>query len=166
MAVEDKYIDSLVAAGKLGNGALVNGGALQAMPFTFEVAAADSDGSVYRIAKNINPDLIPVKMEIYNDAITAGTNYDLGLYESGVGGAVIDKDCFAEGLDMSSAAVKASPKDGMKDVDVANLQKKIYEHGGHTIATKKLGYDIALTGDTVGSAAGTISGILWFIQGS
>ena len=164
MAVENKYIDANVAAGKRGSGPLVEGGALRAMPFTFEVAAADTDASVYRVMKNVDPTLIPVKFDIFNDAITGGTVYDLGLYESELG-AVIDADVFAANLDMSSAAAHASPKDGLTTVDVANVQKRIYEHAGHTLLTKKIGYDIAFTADTVGSGAGTISGVLYFAQG-
>ncbi len=168
MAVENKYVDADLAAGKLGNPAQISGAEVQAMNFTFEVAVADDDLSVYRVAKSLNPALIPIKFEINNDAITAGTDYDLGLYETitdGSTGPVIDREVFAAALDMSAAAVSGSEKNGLGAVAIEDLPNKLYEHAGHTVNTKKQGYDIAFTAVTVGSAVGTISGRFWFIQG-
>ncbi len=168
MAIENKYVDSEVAAGKLGNPAYISGAEAQSLVFTFEVAAADDDGSIYRVGRSLNPNLIPYRFEIFNDAITGGTDYDLGLYEplvDGVGGNVIAVDVFAATLDMSAAAGLGSPKEGLGNVDIANLQNKLYEHAGHDVNTKDPGYDIALTANTVGTAAGTITGRLDFIQG-
>ncbi len=167
MAVENKYVDSNVAAGKLSN-APYHGGDLVCIPFTFEVAAADDNASVFRVVKAISPDLIPVRFEIYNDGITAGTDYGLGLYETsegGITGAVINKDAFAAGLDMSSAAGRGAAKDGLAGLNIDQAMKKVYEIAGHTISTKKRAYDIAFTADAAGSAAGTISGYLFFVQG-
>ncbi len=168
MAVENKYVDANLAAGKLGNPAQISGAELQAMNFSFEVAAADDDGSVYRVAKSLNPMLIPMKFEINNDAITAGTDYDVGLYETTTdraAGAVIDQDVFAAALDMSAAAANGSEKNGLGAVAIEDLPKRLFEHAGHTVNTKKQGYDIAITGVTVGTAAGTITGRFYFIQG-
>lgn len=168
MAVENKYVDANLEAEKKANALSI----AAAQPFigavTFEVAAADTDASVYRLFKCVDPDLIPIRVEIYNDAITSGSDYDLGLYETltdGQGGAEIDKNIFADALDMSSAAASGSPKDGLKDVNQADRVKRIYEHAGHTQTTKKIGYDICLTANTVGSAAGTITVIAFFVQG-
>lgn len=165
MAVENKYVNSDVAAGKLAKAIHSNGGKVFAMIETFEVAVADDDGSVYRLFKNLPPDLIPLSMEVYNDAITGGTDYDIGFYETGVAGAVIDKDKLADGLDMSSAAAKGSPKDGLAAVGLDEIKEMIYELAGHTTATRKTGYDLAITANTVGAAAGTISVVALFGQG-
>jgi hypothetical protein len=55
--------------------------------------------------------------------------------------------------------------DGLSAVDIADLENKIYEHAGHTVNTAKQGYDIALTANTVGAAAGTITIIALFLEG-
>lgn len=165
MAVEDKYINSDVAAGKLAKAIHSNGGKVFAMIETFEIAAADSNGSVYRVFKNLPPDLIPMRMEVYNDAMTGATDYDIGFYETGVAGAVIDQDKLAAALDMSSAAGKGSPKDGLVTVGIDEVEEMIYELAGHTTATRKDGYDIAVTAVAVGTLAGTISIVAWFAQG-
>lgn len=169
MAVQNKYVDTNLNAGKIGHGSYIKGGAVICLPFTFELLAADDDGSVYRIAKALNPDLILVKAEIFCDTVTSGTDWDLGLYEplvDGAGGTVVDKDIFADGMDFSTAKpLSAAGLFGLKDVNIDSVQKKLYEIAGHTISTRKAAYDIALTANTVGSAAVTVSGYLWFIQG-
>lgn len=168
MAVEDKYVNADLEAEKLAPSAFVAGDKTLVAVATEEIAAADDDGSVYRLFKSVPHNYIPVRIEIYNDAITAGTDYDLGFYQTtvgGVAGAVVDKDALADGLDMSSAAAKGSPKDGLVTVAIENVQKRVYELAGDTLDAKELNYDIALTANTVGSAAGTISAIAWFVQG-
>jgi len=159
MAVQDKYVNSDVAAGNRSQGAAGS----QAWPLfvTFETLAADDDGSKYRLFKGLAADLIPVSMTIMCDAITAGTDYDVGFYKPDLG-AVIDKDNLADGLDLSSAS---KVLDGLKDVAIENRGKRLFELAGHTQAQRLPAYDIVLTANTVGSAAGTISAILWVKQG-
>ena len=168
MAVENKYVNADVAAGKLGTAALVKVGDSFVLVTTFEVAAADDDGSIYRLAKNLSGDLIPIRVEIFNDALTGATDYDLGFYKTltdGVGGEVIDKDVLMDGADISSGNGATSPQNGLTNVDLANRAQRIYELCGDTQATKEAGYDLALTANTVGSAAGTITVIAEFAQG-
>lgn len=166
MAVENKYVNSDVAADKKVNSAFNEGQNRITMICTFEVAAADSDGSIYRLFKNVNPDLIPVAITLLNDAIAGCTSVDLGLYEPlEIGGAVIDANVFLAAEDINAGNARSSAVDGLTAVAIENVQKKIYELAGHTLTTRKQGYDIALTANTVGSAAGTISVIAEFIQG-
>lgn len=168
MAVEDKYVDADTEALKHTAAAFVHGDKTVVMVATEETAVADDDGSIYRLWKNVPSDLIPVRIEIYNDAITGGTDYDLGFYNTttgGVAGAVIDKEKLASTLDMSSGAARGSPKDGLENVDINEVRERIYELAGDTLDDHELGYDIALTANTVGSAIGTISAIGWFVQG-
>lgn len=169
MAVENKYVNTEIAAGsKPDNASLNEGDKLVLMQGTFEVAADDDDLSVYRIFKDINPNLIPVKFEVFNDVITSGSDYDIGFYETledGIGGAVIDKDALADGLDMSSGAAIGSPKNGIGAMLLEEVGSRLYELAGQTLLTKKKSYDIAITANTVGSIAGTISYRLWCVQG-
>lgn len=165
MAVEDKYIDSNVAAGKQPASVAGSLGAeVREFVVTFELAAADDDGSVYRLFKNLSPDLIPVSIQVRCDAITSGTSFDLGFYNTGVGGAVINKNVLMSAQTLASA-LTTSPADGLANVDIANRAKRIYELCGHTQSTKKAGYDLCLTANTVGSAAGTVTIHARFAQG-
>ena len=169
MAVIDAYQDSDAAASKLGQSSKVSGGKLLCIAGTFEIAAADSDASVYRLAR-LPANAIPVKCDIINDAITSGTDFDLGLYQIGAGGVVVDKDLFLDGGDLSSGHAITAPLDGLTNLGgadpVAAVGKKLFELLGLTAATKTVeAYDLALTGNTVGSAAGTVSYRLWYILG-
>lgn len=152
----DKYVNADIVAGKKGSPFQVGGTLLMTLCETEEVAAADADGDVYRFFRAVPADAKIVDLLVFNDAITAGTDYDIGFYESN-SGAVVDKDALLDGGDLSSAHAAGSGLSGISAVDVANLVKPIYELAGHTAATKKPSYDICVTANTVGSAAGTIT---------
>lgn len=171
MAVEHVYANSTKFNSSGRNTGLQDsiwGGADERVMFaTLEIAAANDDGSKFVLFPDLPPNLIPLEIRIANDAITAGTAYDVGLYESGLG-AVIDADAFAANLDMSVAAASLAPKtakDGMAAVAIENWYKRLFEHAGHTPVTKKKSYDIVLTADTIGSAAGTIAALLKYAMG-
>jgi len=87
MAVQDKFVNSLIADGKKAAAIFAGGSNLKVIAWNFEVAAADDDASVFRIGR-IPANAIPIYGELYADALTSGTDWDLGLYKPGVGGAV------------------------------------------------------------------------------
>ncbi len=169
MAVEDKYTDSNITGNEVDKllTALASAtGKLYVAAATFEVAAADDDGSKYRIFKNMDANLVPIAILVGNDAITGSTDWDVGFYDVDLG-AVVDKDVLADGIDLSSAHTLShlSALSGMVTVDVANVGKRIFELLGATVSNKKEAYDLVLTANTVGSAAGTVSVIGLFAQG-
>lgn len=157
-----KWINTAVEAGKLGNPANIMPGKLFGFACTFEVAAADADGDIYKVAQ-LPANLVPLKMEINNDAITAGTSYDLGLYKEN--GVVADKDVFVAAADLSSAHAAGSELNGLSAVAIDKIGKKLWELLGLTVNTKEENYILAFTANTVGTAAGTISLRGLFIQG-
>lgn len=167
MAVEDKFINTEVAAGKKGAASKVSGAKLLIVTWAFEVAAADDDASVYRLAR-IPANAIPIKGELYADALTGSTDWDLGLYKPGVGGAVVDKDLLADGLDPASGEAITAGLNLVTNLGgadpVGNFGKQLWELLGLS-APNRQGYDLALTANTVGSGAGTISGYLMFALG-
>lgn len=167
MAVQDKYVNTDA------NGtdhpypsANVSGAKVFAIATTFEVAAADDDGSIYRLFKSLPATLIPIQVWINNDAVTAGSDYDLGFYkpESGV---VIDKDSLADAADMSSAHVMGSELNGLTALGAEYVGKNISEILNTKLSntTKYESVDVCLTANTVGTAAGTISVRALFAQG-
>jgi len=164
MAVEDKYTDADLAAGKLGKAALIMGAETITIVGTEEIAAGDDNGSVYRFFKSVPSNLIPVEITICTDGITAGTDYDLGLYKVGVGSAAVDADVLMDGQTMASALTRATGHQlGLQTVNIADAGKTIGELSGQTDVDAS--YDIALTANTVGTAAGTITIIAKFAQG-
>lgn len=167
MAVRNEYANANTEAGKLDISALVDGqGLIKGGIATFEIAAADDDASVIRIFKNVPAEVIPLSLRLSCDALTGCTDVDCGLYDPDErGGAEIDKDILADGLNPSAGYSRILGLDCLKDVDIANAQKRLYQLAGHTFLTKKPGYDIALTFNTIGSGAGTITVVGLFLQG-
>jgi hypothetical protein len=158
MAVENKYVNSAIAAGNLAD-ASYNGGTRTVIQ-TFEVAAGDDDGSIYRLAR-INSSEVLLKATIMCDAITNGTDYDLGLYQIGTSGAVVDKDIFMDGQTLASASKVI---DGLQTVAIENRVLNVTDLINIVLTQTNndtgKAYDIALTANTVGTVAGTVTVIL------
>jgi hypothetical protein len=154
MAVEDKYTDSNIESGKI-TAAYSTGSGAQTVTMigVVTVASADDDGSVYRVFANVPSSFIPVKIAIHNTAITSGTDYDLGLHTV-KDGAVVDKDILADGLDMSSARTIATDNNAGMTTLTLGERKTLATLSAQTDPDSA--YDISLTANTVGSAAGTI----------
>lgn len=164
MAVEDKYVETNTAAGKLAKSVFTVGAEPVVLIATEEIAAADDNGSVYRLFKSVPSNYIPLEITVATDGITDGTDYDLGLYKVGVGGAVVDKDVLMDGQTLASALTRATGHQlGLANVNIADAGKTLGELSAQT--TPDASYDIALTANTVGSAAGTVTVIGIFAQG-
>lgn len=142
----------------LTNDFIAKGSLLESVA-TVEVAAADDDGSVFRMVR-VPANARITSVEVSCDAITGGTSYDVGVYRTAAdGGAVVDADLFASAVDLSSAL---SYTDVTWEANVANgkanVEKRLWELApGPLTADPQISYDIALTGNTVGTAAGTIT---------
>lgn len=163
MAVENKYVGTLAAAGKLDKSALTNGDKVVVMVKTEEIAAADDDGSVYRFFKGVPSNLIPIEITVATDGQTGMTDCDLGLYKTELG-AVVDKDVLMDGQTLASALTRASGHQlGLANVNIADAEKTLASLSGQTDPDPC--YDIALTANTVGSGAGTVTIIAKFVQG-
>lgn len=120
-----------------------------------QVAAADDDTSVYRLCR-VKSSWVPFEITVATTAITGGTDYDLGVYRISTGattGAVVDRDILMDGQTMATASTTLN---GMGIVAAGDRGKAIWELLGLT-ADPQLEYDLALTANTVGTAAGTIA---------
>lgn len=154
MAVENKYVESNLALGKKASALNEQGAQTVTAVATVAVAAADDDGSIYRLFANVPSNLVPIKIAIHNTAITAGTVYHVGLYKPNLG-TVVEVDILAATVDMSSARTIATDNNaGLGSLTLSNGTQDLATLSGET--TPGSSYDIALTGATVGTAAGTI----------
>jgi hypothetical protein len=122
------------------------------------IAAADDDGSAYHVFPNVPSSFRPVRCTVQCDAITGGTDFELGVYDTNLG-AVVSKGLFMTGQTLATAS---RTLDGLSAVSLANLGnlRTIAELLSLTPTTAKAAYDIVLTGDTVGTAAGNVRIIL------
>lgn len=97
-------------------------------------AAGDSNNSIYFIAEV--PDQAVIKtISLEGAAVTGMNDADVGLWD--VDGNVIDKDCFADGMDLSSVSgLPLGPlgqgiRQCMSAVGIANGLKKVFEIAQH-----------------------------------
>jgi len=144
-------------------------GELNVLLKTFVVAAADDDGSIYRIAP-IPTNMVPVEGTLMCDAITNGTDYDLGFYlPAELGGAVLKKDLLMDGQTLASASKVLAP---FSNVAIENFGKTIAEllgaagvtYNGQTMSNTNCPpfVDLAFTANTVGTVAGDVTLIAKF----
>lgn len=147
------YSDSV---GRINNAQVAQGVPPMWFQKTVSIAAADDDTSTYMILPRIPSGYMLASLEYETTGITGGTVYDIGVYDSETGEAV-SKDCYASNVDMSVAKTKVAPGDGLAALAGANTQKPVYEVAGKNLTNRKGHYDLVLTGDTVGTGAGTIT---------
>lgn len=138
------------------------GATVKKMAFSFE-KAADTDTSVWRVAR-ISPFAKVIQITLGCDALAGFTDLDIGLYKPlEVGGDAVDADCFKDGLD-PHAGISTLTSEYL--VALADVGKAAYQIASVSAAdAKKYGaFDVAITGNTAGTATGTIAGTIEYIE--
>ena len=144
--------------------ALIAGGRLRSIVALVEIAAADSDLSVYRFAR-IKSHWRIVSIRKFHDAITSGTAYEFGLYDTAEnGGLVVDADAYAQTVDISSADIIGA-EIAYEKRDVSKINDQVWQDAGLSADSQKE-YDLAALATTVGSAAGTLALVIQYVDGS
>lgn len=133
---------------------------------TFEVAAADNDGDTYTFFP-VSLDARIDDLEIVNDAITGGTDYDFGFYKITDGdlGDAIDADILMDGQTMASARTTWTSVLflGTAAEDQGDVGDKLWQMLGYASidaareANPTNQVYMVCTANTVGTAAGTLS---------
>lgn len=165
MAVVDKYINIDAETGDHPYPSnQLSGAGTVSMAVSFEKAAGDTDGSVYRIFKSLPATLVPIDIKIFNDALAGATAVKLGVYKAEKG-AKISEDLLAATLDLSSAHNAGEGLNALA-IDNALVGKNLEEMLNAKLSKNdKYGaVDICLTGATLGSAAGTIAVVATFVK--
>lgn len=121
---------------------------------SFETAATYAIGDVVRICR-LPVSVVIAELDVLHDAITGGSDVDIGFYEAGDDGAVIDKDILTDGDNLTVAG----SADGLQTVDKANRAKTIKELIEAVSGSdfNKPEVDLAFTFNSDVSAAGTIT---------
>lgn len=151
-------VTNLDATPPVANSLNVMGAVLREQVGTVEIAAADADGSIYRLAR-VHSSWRISQLSVFNDAITSGAVFDVGLYATAEdGGAVVDANAYADNITLVSASLTGTEIlfEGGSAVGVEDIEQAVWENAGLS-ADPNCFYDICFTGDTVGSGAGTVS---------
>ena len=93
MTVQNKYTDANIQAGKMSTSALSAGAKTLSVLQSFEVLDTDDDGSVYRIA-SLPASSRVLSITIDTDSLVGGTDWDVGIYSSGLQGDVKAQSVF------------------------------------------------------------------------
>ena len=140
------------------------GGVVREARGTVEIAAADCDTSVYRLVR-VHSSWLISEIKRFNDAITSGADYDVGLYQTAEnGGAVKNINCFADAVSLTSGSVTGVQDmfEAGADEGVEDLEKRVWEYAGDTVDPNRF-YDLCYTGVSAGSGAGTLSVIVRYV---
>jgi len=151
-------------------------GRLRIKSETVAVAAADDDTSVYRFFRVKSTDSIK-SLKLYQDGITGATDYDLGLHQTTENGAaVLDADLYADGLNLEVACpavphvLATAPYlecrfGAASTANITDINNRVYDDAGLTQATAASEYDVTITANTVGSAAGDMTLVMEYTAG-
>lgn len=142
------------------------GGILKEQVGTVEIAAADDNNSVYRVGR-VHSSWRISDIIRYNDAITSGADFDVGLYDTAAnGGAVVNINCFADAVSLASASVTGTSDlyEAGSDVGVEDIEQEVWQMAGLSSDPNKF-MDVCYTGVTVGSGAGTLSVKIRYVDG-
>jgi hypothetical protein len=156
MPIENRKTAALTAEDLAGERIASAGKVLLGDTATIEVAAADDDGSVYRLIR-VPSNAVITNLDIAADALGTGASYDVGVYEVAANGGVeVDKDEFASGVSLVSAIAWTQILEEAVATDIAKIGQPLWQRLGLTTDPGKA-YDICATGNTAGTTAGTIS---------
>lgn len=164
----NKYVNTTQAAGGKTMAGAAFPGQVMVLIGTYEKTASDNDTSVLRLGTvPANAIPIPHMSRLNNDALSGATDIDVGLYApleaGGTGGAVADKDCLSDGIDIAAGNALASPISAFQAVAIDEFGQDLRTLAGDAIGDGNEFYDVALTGNTFGTATGTISWSLAFL---
>ena len=164
---KSNIVTNLDATPKVMNALNIMGGVLREQAATVEIAAADDANSTYRLCR-LHSSWRVSEIKRFNDAITSGTDYDVGLYRTAEdGGAAVDANLYADAVSLASASITGTHDlyETGSAVGVEKIEKAIWEQLG--LATDPgLWYDLVYTGFTPGSGAGTLSVLVRYVANS
>ncbi len=149
-------------------GLTVGGSPIYAMLSKIVLGASDNNASIYRLFPGLAQNLIPLLLSIGCTANANATDYDLGIWEPGVGGVVgtAGASVLADALDLHLAIASLMPGtalDGLSALTLANWGKTLGVLSGDASVAAK--YDIALQAAAAGTGGSTVTGLLIYTLG-
>lgn len=151
-------ITNLDSTPPVANKVNLMGGVLREQVATLEIAAADDNNSVYRVAR-VHSSWRLSEVAHFNDAITSGADFDVGFYDTAEnGGAVINVNALGDAISLASGSVTPVQVlfEAGSDTGVEDIEQSVWEMAGLASDPGKF-VDICYTGVAVGSGAGTLS---------
>lgn len=129
------------------------GAAIHAAVAAVEVAATDSNNSIYRFCRVWSGWRLH-RIDLFNDALTSGTDFNFGLWHVN-DGAAADDNLFADAVTMATA--RTQPTDLLfYTLGIEKAEKRVWELLGLT-EDPMIEYDLGCIAIAKGSGAGTLT---------
>lgn len=164
---KSNIVTNLDATPRVMNSLNLMGAVVREQVATIAVAAADDNNSTYRMCR-VHSSWRISEMTMFNDAITTGTDYDIGLFRTAEdGGAVVDANAYADAVSFASGSLTGVQVlfEAGSAVGLEKIENAVWQNAGLT-ADPGVWYDVVLTGITVGSGAGDLSMRLRYVANS
>jgi hypothetical protein len=122
---------------------------------TVSVAAADDNDSLYFVLPVFSSWSIK---HIWTrcDAITSGSDYNVGLFTTAATPVVVSENCYADAIDLSTAIDKLPIDASFEARNITGVNNKVWQDAGLT-TDPQVWYYLTFKGVAVGSAQGDIS---------
>jgi hypothetical protein len=149
------------ASSRVPNSPYIERGLLQSSVAKVNIAAADSNTSTYRLMR-LSSSMRLHSLKLLFDAITGGTSFKLGLYDTAAnGGAAVSSALFGNAIDLSGGNVQGQEVLNQNN-SIANMEKRIWELLGLSADSFK-DYDLVLTATTIGTSGGNVAALATYV---
>lgn len=144
---------------------------------TWTIANGDNSGSIYRIFRALDPNIIPVRLWLAFQANAGVTNFNVGLYftnsAAGFGAIVGSGNQFLSAATMAAAKTSVSNVTNAMDALAAlpqfTRQQRLFEIAGETetaptiATTRRDAFDLCLTTAAASTATNQIECLFEFV---
>ncbi len=125
------------------------------------IAAADSNTSTYRLVR-LKSSMRLQSIKLLFDAITGGTSFKVGLYDTlANGGVAVNSNLFANALDLSGGSTTGVEVLNQNN-SIANMEKRVWELLGLSVDPFK-DYDLVVTAVTIGTSGGNVAALVAYV---
>ena len=161
---KSNIVTNLDATPQVRNSLALMGGVLREQVATVEVAAADCDNSVYRLFR-VHSSWRLSELTYFSDTLTSATSASFGFYQTAEnGGALVNINPLADAVNIATASLVGVQMlwEAGSDNGVEDIETRVWQMLALTADSARF-YDLCMTINSVGAAAGTLSARLRYI---
>ena len=160
--IKSALVSNYEATPRLHTAAHLSGARLRRIVATVEKGSGDGNGSKVFLCPVWSGWSIQ-SVRLFNDALTGATAVELGIYQTD-GSTAVDADVYASAISLATGST-VGVEQAFEARNIDQVGNRTWEDLGLS-ADPNRWYYLALTGTTFGTAAGTISAIVEYVDGS
>ena len=160
--IRSELVTNYEATPRLHSPAHLSGARLRRIAATVEKGSGDGNGSKVFLCPVWSGWSIQ-SIRLFNDPLSGATSVDLGIYDVD-GSTAVDADVYATAMNIAAGST-VGVEQAFEARDIDQVGQRVWEDLGLS-ADPNRWYYLALTGTTFGTAAGTISALIAYVDGS